>query len=124
MHTGYWSDSDKVQSEDERDPLFKQRPDEPILVLPLSDSEDGGLVKNVDRKLWLATSILPTYTETISIDSQTSTVDSVVDSFSPYRELREAGLDSDYERILTELSAEWRFVGGSVRKYISEILPG
>ncbi|KAN0091511.1 hypothetical protein V8E55_005077 [Tylopilus felleus] len=114
VHTGYWSDSDQVQSEDERDPLLKRHHDEPIVVLPLSDSEDDSLVKNVDRKLWFAASILPTYTETISIDSQISTVDSVVDSFSPYRELREAGLDSDYERILTELSAEWRFVGGSL----------
>ena len=121
--TGYWSDSDRLPSEDERDPLVKHRDDEPI-VLALSDSEDNpslGLVKTADRKLWFAASILPSYTETISIESQASTVDSIVDSFSPYRELREAQLDSDYERVLTELRAEWRFVGGSVRKYVSEI---
>ena len=121
VHTGYWSDSDCVRSEDERDPLLKLGDNEPILVLPLSDSEDNSGVKNTDRESWLAASTLPTYTETISIDSQASTVDSIVDSFSPYRELREARLDSDYERILSELCTEWRFVGGSVRKYVSKI---
>lgn len=124
VHTGYWSDSDPARSEDERDPLLKHRDNGPILVLPLSDGEDGSRVKDADRKHWFAASTLPTYTETISIDSQTSTVDSIVDSFSPYRELREARLDSDYERVLTELCTEWRFVGGSVRKYVSKITFG
>ena len=121
VHTGYWSDSDNVLSEDERDPLLKHRDNEPIVVLPLSDSEDSH-TRNADRKLWFAASMLPTYTETLSIDSRVSTVDSIVDSFSPYRELREARVDSDYERVLTDLSTEWRFVGGSVRKPVSEIV--
>ncbi|KAF8554755.1 hypothetical protein OG21DRAFT_1508501 [Imleria badia] len=113
VHTGYWSDSDNVVSDDERDPLLKHLDNEPILVVPLSDNEDSH-AKNADHKLWLAASMLPTYTETISIDSQVSTIDSIVDSFSPYRELREARVDSDYERVLTDLSTEWRFVGGSL----------
>ena len=124
VHTGYWSDSDYMRSEDERDPLLKLGDNEPILVLPLSDSEDNSSIKNTDREPWLAASTLPTYTETISIDSQVSTVDSIVDSFSPYRELREARLDSDYERVLSELCTEWRFVGGSVRKHVSKITLG
>jgi len=114
VHTGYWSDSDHMRSEDERDPLFKRGDDEPILVLPPSDSEDNSRVKNTDREPWFSASTLPTYTETISIDSQASTVDSIVDSFSPYRELREARVDSDYERVLNGLCTEWRFVGGSL----------
>jgi len=119
VHTGYWSDSDRVQSEDERDPLLKRRDKESIRVLSLSDSEDNSRVEN--RKRWFAASTLPTYTETISMESQISTIDSIVDSFSPYRELREARVDSDYERVLTELCTEWRFVGGSVRNYVSKI---
>ncbi|KAI9571545.1 hypothetical protein HD554DRAFT_2071470 [Boletus coccyginus] len=111
VYTGYWSDSDRVQSEDGRDLLLKRRDNEPILVPLLSDSEDNSRIKN--RKRWFAASALPTYTETISMDSQICTIDSIVDSFSPYRELREARVDSDYERVLTELCTEWRFVGGS-----------
>ncbi|KAH0828139.1 hypothetical protein J3R83DRAFT_3827 [Lanmaoa asiatica] len=116
IHTGYWSDSDHARSEDEGDPLLKHRVDDPTLVSQLSDSEDSNPVQDADRKHWFAASMLPTYTETISIDYQVSTIDSIVDSFSPYRELREAQVDSEYERVLTELRAEWRFVGGSVRK--------
>lgn len=116
VFTGYWSDSDHARSEGERDPLLKHPDDDLILVSQLSDSEDNNRIQNTDHKLWFGASILPTYTETISIDSEISTVDSIVDSFSPYRELREARVDSDYERVLTQLCAEWRFVGGSVRK--------
>jgi hypothetical protein len=118
VHTGYRSDSDHARSEDEQDPLLKRRDNEPILVPPLSDKKDSSRVKNADRRPWFAAS---TYTETISTDSQISTVDSIVDSFSPYRELREARLDSDYERVLTQLCAEWRFVGGTGRKYVSKM---
>ncbi|KAG9309315.1 hypothetical protein JVU11DRAFT_10803 [Chiua virens] len=114
VHTGYWSDSDRVPSEDEQDPLLKVRDDKPILVPRLLDREDDVSVKNKRYKLWFAASILPAYTETISVTTQVSTVDSIVDSFTPYRELREAQLDSEYERVLTELCAEWRFVGGSL----------
>ncbi|KAF8444996.1 hypothetical protein L210DRAFT_3531682 [Boletus edulis BED1] len=114
VHTGYWSDSDHAQSEDERDPLIKHRENESILVLPLSDSEDNDHIDSAGRRFWFAASILPTYTETIAVDSPISSVDSIVDSFSPYRALREAQVDSDYERVLTELGAEWRFVGGSL----------
>lgn len=116
VYNGYWSDSDHARSEDERDPLLKHRDNDPNVVSQLSDSEDSTRVQVTDHKHWFAASILPAYTETISIDSQISTIDSIVDSFSPYRELREARVDSEYERVLTELCAEWRFVGGSVRK--------
>lgn len=120
VHAGYWSDSDHARSEDERDPLLKHRDNDSIVVSQLSDSEDSNRAQNTDHKHWFAASMLPTYTETISIDSQISTVDSIVDSFSPYRELREARVDSEYERVLTELCAEWRFVGGSVRNICIE----
>lgn len=122
VHTGYWSNSDDVRSEDERDPLLKHGDNEPIPVPRLEDSEDSIRVKNTNYKVWFAASILPAYTEAISVNSQISTIDSIVDSFSPYRELREATVDSEYERVLTELRAEWRFVGGSVRGYVLKIV--
>lgn len=116
VHTGYWSNSDELHSGDEGASLLKHRDDGRVVVPRLPVSEDGFRVKNTNYKLWFAASILPAYTETISINSQVSTIDSIVDSFSPYRELRDARVDSEYERVLTELCAEWRFVGGSVRK--------
>ncbi|KIJ04572.1 hypothetical protein PAXINDRAFT_141860 [Paxillus involutus ATCC 200175] len=58
--------------------------------------------------------MLPTYTEAIVVDQNVSSIDSIVDSFSPYRALRDARVDSDYERVLTKLQAEWSFVGASL----------
>ncbi|KAG1844315.1 hypothetical protein DFJ58DRAFT_802764, partial [Suillus subalutaceus] len=63
----------------------------------------------------LAPSLLPSYTEQISVDNSLTFIDTLVDSFSPYSELREACSDSQYERILEKLTSEWYFVGASVR---------
>ncbi|KAF9236318.1 hypothetical protein BU15DRAFT_77033 [Melanogaster broomeanus] len=82
---GYWSDSDRVRSEDERDPLLKHQDNEPIFVSHSSDSEEDD--RPVERKnsiLWFAASMLPTYTEAIAVNQNVSIVDSIVDSFSPY----------------------------------------
>lgn len=125
VHTGYWSDSDHTRSEDERDPLYTRQKNEPIIIAQFTDEEeeDSDIVKGSGRRLWLAASMLPTYTEAIIVDSRASTIDSIVDAFSPYRELREARVDSDYERVLNKLCSEWRFVGGSV-SMLSDISGG
>ena len=64
---------------------------------------------------WIAASILPRFTDQISVSSNMSVIESALDSFTTYRELREACLDSQFEQILARLQAEWYYVGGSVR---------
>ena len=63
----------------------------------------------------IAASLLPTYTDQISINSTMSAAESFLETFSMYRELREACTDSEFERILSRQQAEWFYVGGSVR---------
>jgi hypothetical protein len=70
----------------------------------------------------LAPSLLPVYTEQISVDNSLSFIDALVDSFSSYSELRGARSDSEYERILEKLTSEWYFVGASVRDAITILL--
>ncbi|KAF9236320.1 hypothetical protein BU15DRAFT_64050 [Melanogaster broomeanus] len=112
---GYWPDSDSVRSEDERDPLLNHQDNEPIFTSHSSDAEESDRpLESTSSMLWSAESILPTYTEAIAVNQNVSIVDSIVDSFSPYRELREARVDSDYERVLTKLQAEWSSVGASL----------
>ncbi|KAF8838514.1 hypothetical protein BDN67DRAFT_933660 [Paxillus ammoniavirescens] len=112
---GYWSDSDGARSDDERDPLLKHPVDEPIFVSHSSDTEESDQpLQRKNSVLWFAASMLPTYTEAIAVNQNISSIDSIVDSFSPYRALRDARVDSDYERVLTKLQAEWSFVGASL----------
>jgi len=66
----------------------------------------------------IAPSLLPRYTEQISVDNSLPFVDALVDFFSSYRELREACSDSEYDRILEKLKSEWYFVGASVSDVI------
>jgi hypothetical protein len=70
----------------------------------------------------LAPSLLPVYTEQISVDNSLSFIDALVDSFSSYSELRGARSDFEYERILEKLTSEWYFVGASVRDAITILL--
>ncbi|KAF9227051.1 hypothetical protein BS17DRAFT_774855 [Gyrodon lividus] len=114
---GYWSDSDGGRSEGERGPLLTHRDDEPIPIFEshCSDAEESDRpIEHKKSVLWFAASMLPTYTEAIAVDQSVSRIDSIVDSFSPYRELRDARVDSDYERVLTKLQAEWSFIGASL----------
>ncbi|KIJ60040.1 hypothetical protein HYDPIDRAFT_170453 [Hydnomerulius pinastri MD-312] len=114
---GYWSESDCIQSDNELDPLLKYEDRGPVSVsLDHLDSEEESALpaKRSNTILWFAASILPTYTEAIAVDQGVSTVDSLIDSFSPYRELRKARVDSDYERVLSKLQAEWTFIGASL----------
>ncbi|KAG1767438.1 hypothetical protein EDD22DRAFT_875865 [Suillus occidentalis] len=69
-----------------------------------TDNPDLSVVANV---VSLAPSLLPIYTEQISVDNSLSLIDALVDSFSSYSELRGARSDSEYERILEKLTSEW-----------------
>ena len=78
-------------------------------------SDDFCAVGFGSNPLSIAPSLLPRYTDQISVDNSLSFIDALVDSFSSYRELREACSDSEYEHILEKIKSEWYFVGASVR---------
>ncbi|KAH9056885.1 hypothetical protein EDB87DRAFT_1634096 [Lactarius vividus] len=61
-------------------------------------------------------SLLPTsyVSDNISVTSGMSYASSTFDTLTYHRELREAGLDSDYDRILVKLVHEWYYTGASL----------
>jgi hypothetical protein len=107
IRRGYTSDTDDDRSLDEHVKQINDSYDS----CTFTDDADSSAVVNV---VSLAPSLLPSYTEQISVDSSLSFIDALVDSFSPYSELREATKDSEYERILEKLTSEWYFVGASL----------
>jgi hypothetical protein len=100
---GYISDTDDDRPLDEH------------VRLTNASYENSTSIDNDDDLIYIAPSLLPRYTEQISVDNSLSLIDALVDSFSFYRELREANSDSEYEHILEKLKSEWYFVGASVR---------
>lgn len=64
---------------------------------------------------WLAASILPRYADQVSVGSTMSVAESTLSCITSYRELRDASLDTDFEKIRSSLQFEWCFVGGTVR---------
>ncbi|OBZ66030.1 hypothetical protein A0H81_14009 [Grifola frondosa] len=67
---------------------------------------------------WFSTSSLPLYVDHISdrlsVHNTVSFAERILDIFSPYRELQQASLDCDYEKILARLLTEWYVVGASL----------
>lgn len=81
--------------------------DSQITIVRYDTSEDS----------WFSPRILPQYVDQMSIMSvqrSLSFFESVLDRFSPYRELTEATEDLEFERILARLLTEWYVVGGSL----------
>jgi hypothetical protein len=100
---GYSSDMDDDRPLDEHVKLIN------------ASYENSTFIDHDDDLISIAPSLLPRYTEQISVDNSLSFIDALVDSFSSYRELREANSDSEYEHILEKIKSEWYFVGASVR---------
>jgi hypothetical protein len=67
---------------------------------------------------WLVASLLPRHVDQISVESTMSVAESTVSRFSIYRELRDASLDEDFEKILKTMMTEWTFVGACVSEVI------
>jgi hypothetical protein len=61
-------------------------------------------------------SLLPTsyVSDNISVSSGISIASSTFDTLTFHRELREAQLDSDFDRVIVKLAHEWYYVGASV----------
>ena len=65
-------------------------------------------------KNWLAFSLLPKYTETVKVSSPLTRSERILASFTVYRELKEANMDSHFERVFIRLQLEWTYMGGLV----------
>ncbi|KAG1772588.1 hypothetical protein EV702DRAFT_1133410 [Suillus placidus] len=107
IRRGYTSDTDDDRPLDEH----VKRINDSYDSYASTDNADLSAVVNV---VPLAPSLLPRYTEQLSVDNSLSFIDALVDSFSCYSSLREACNDSEYECILEKLRSEWYFVGASV----------
>lgn len=64
---------------------------------------------------------LPRYVDQISVQNTLSLAETIADMLGPYRDLQEATLDSDYEKILGRLLTEWYVVGASVSVYTQHL---
>lgn len=107
IRRGYTSDIDDDRPLDEH----VKRINDSYDSYAFTDNADSSTMVDV---VPLAPSLLPSYTEQISVDNSLTFIDALVDSFSSYAELREARNDSEYECILEKLTSEWYFVGASL----------
>ncbi|OAX36532.1 hypothetical protein K503DRAFT_744218 [Rhizopogon vinicolor AM-OR11-026] len=107
---GYYSDTDDDRPLDEHVILINESYESSSFL----NNDDFCFVGRESSLVSIAPSLLPRYTEQISVDNSVSFIEALVDSFSCYRELREACSDSEYERILEKLNSEWYFVGASL----------
>ncbi|KAG1725260.1 uncharacterized protein EDB91DRAFT_1168896 [Suillus paluster] len=110
IRRGYISDTDDDRPLDEHVKLINDSYESSTFM----DNVDLSAVVLTSDDVPIALSLLPRYTERISVDNSLSFIDALVDSFSSYRELREACSDSEYERVLEKLTSEWYFVGASL----------
>jgi hypothetical protein len=114
------SDDDKSSSEDSHDDYEKK----PLLNYPESDghSSDDGWEdqRNVVIHFtsgpfgWLVKSILPSYTEKVPVQQPIRFLERILASFTTYKDLKDATLDSHYEAVFARLQQEWTYVGGLV----------
>jgi len=86
-----------------------------LLEKPLDlDCADGAIkVPYIPIGSWLVASLLSRYVDQVSVESTMSVAKSTVSRFSIYRELRDASLDEDFEKVLAEMM-EWTYVGACV----------
>lgn len=64
-------------------------------------------------------SLLPTsyVSDNISVSSGISIASSTFDTLTYHRELREAQVDSDFDRVIVKLAHEWYYIGASVSTF-------
>ncbi|KAJ8455138.1 hypothetical protein ONZ45_g19039 [Pleurotus djamor] len=82
--------------EDDRDPYYS----DPRAIQPLPE----GL---------LIPSVLPQYTEVVAVpEDRLSRIELLLSAFTMYSELKEARLDSHFEKVFGRLQTEWTYIGG------------
>ena len=92
------------------------------LVSDVSLGVDDDSAGSQQQPPFCAPSTLPAWraaSDAVSVASTVSFASSVFDTFTYYRELREAQLDCDFESILLKLMGEWYYVGASVREHFT-----
>ncbi|KAF4573594.1 C2 domain-containing protein [Pleurotus pulmonarius] len=81
-------------------------------------TEPGGTLRiSVSNSLgWIAASMLPQYSEkperTTDISPDLSRAEILLSAFTMYSELKDACLDSQFEKIFSRLQTEWTYIGG------------
>ena len=66
---------------------------------------------------WIAFSLLPSYTEKVEIPPSMSRLERILASFTMYNELKDANMDSHFERVFVRLQMEWTYIGGLVCRF-------
>ena len=66
---------------------------------------------------WITFSLLPRYTEKVEVPPFLSPTERILASFTLYRELKEANMDSHFEQIFVRLQLEWTYMGGLVCRF-------
>ncbi|TFK72754.1 hypothetical protein BDN72DRAFT_792046 [Pluteus cervinus] len=80
--------------------------DDPAAIRQLPD----GVISLSAEARWIAPSILPTYTEAITLEpTRMSLLQRFVASFTVYNDLRSACLDSQFDSVFQRLKGEWWF---------------
>jgi hypothetical protein len=94
--------------------------EEDTLLEPADLDCADGVIEIPPRSIgqWLVTSLLPSHVDQISVESTMSVAESTVSRFSIYRELRDASLDEDFEKVLKTMMTEWTFVGACVSEVV------
>lgn len=67
---------------------------------------------------WVAASLLPQYTEKVEVPDDMNFAERFLSSFTCYRELRDATVESDYGAVYVRLQMEWTYTGGLVGVFV------
>ncbi|KAI0352199.1 hypothetical protein OH77DRAFT_1498079 [Trametes cingulata] len=124
---GFRVDSDQsdgnVSESSGEEPWVPPTPPDDYFSQPYdADSEDvcGSILRDEVEEAFISPSLLPRHADQVSMSSMQrslSFAESVVDSFTPYHELREADEEDDVEKaekVLARLLTEWYVVGASL----------
>ncbi|KAL0952032.1 hypothetical protein HGRIS_008676 [Hohenbuehelia grisea] len=108
---------------DEKKRLFLDHPSHPHVVDP-DDCDDPLSIKSprdlrwsvtTDSPVqWIFASLLPRYTEKVEVPCDMNRAESVLSTFTLYRDFKAADRESHFESIQSRLRTEWQYVGASL----------
>ncbi|KAH8099900.1 hypothetical protein BXZ70DRAFT_1008870 [Cristinia sonorae] len=123
-----------INTSDEEDPLSSSSESmscppspQPLYAEPLPWSKDASFsddfftpngsqitIVRPPSEDWIAPRVLPRYVDQMSLAGSLSTAETVLDWFSPYKDLSGAGDDEEFEKVMGRLLTEWYVVGASL----------
>jgi hypothetical protein len=99
-------------------PILESPPPPPAEFRPCAiEAASDAPISYASPAAWIAASLLPRYVDQVSVASSKTAVESMLDAFTPYEELRqaeEADAEEDFARVLDRLRVEWYGVGASL----------